>query len=407
MDVDAGHPTRLHRKTSFQMVPLLPEIWQAIFENETLIRDGFSNIRLTCKTFAALAQPIAFRYFHLNPGFVQHNSPTMQDGIARNMARLGFWATDEIACHVREIRVHRLVERGWGVQKGDRDPVLDNFFRVLPRFTNAQKLSCHTILFEDFALDQLYRLKNLRTLDLYESSVKGVIPARAQALRLRSLTIVDEIQDYSQERDKTSVEWLLFIHPDHIQHVDLTFWDPEVAKDFLRFSMTTDTAQYVTDMSIPHSDALVRLLISALSCSQPCRLRKLAFEQAYDALNGPAPSVSVPSLHTYRGPHQSLLPFLPGEAIHDLSLGVAPEWIGFADPATLADTLRHLPNSIANVKNLSLSLTRMTRDVLEIVCSRCVSLQNFSCRICQTFDLSNIDMAHDVRLAAFRRVCDV
>jgi hypothetical protein len=400
MDVDAGHPTRLYHKISLMASPpLLPEIWQAIFENEPLIWDGFSNIRLTCKAFAALAQPIAFRYFHLNPSF-QHNSPTMKNGTARNMARLGFWATDEIARHVREIHVH-------DVHQGDRDPVLDIFFQVLPRFTNAQKLSCHTILFEDFALDQLYRLKNLRTLDLYDSSVKGVIPARAQALRLRSLTIVDEIQDYGQERDKTSVEWLLFIHPDHIQHVDLTFWDPEVAKDFLRFSMTTDTAQYVTDMSIPHSDALVRLLISALSCSQPCRLRKLAFEQGYDALNGPAPSVSVPSLHTYRGPHQSLLPFLPGEAIHDLSLGVAPEWVGFADPATLADTLRHLPNSIANVKNLFLSLTRMTRDVLEIVCSRCVSLQNFSCRIGQTFDLSNIDMARDVRLATFRRVCDV
>jgi hypothetical protein len=396
--MDEGHSTGVHLETSLTASPtLLPEIWQLIFEADPLICGRLSNIRLTCKTFAILAQPMAFRRFRIqlnSNGQGQPMFPSKQDVIAR----LNFLATDEIARHVRQIDLTL-----WFLDK-NADLVLRTFFQLLSRFTNVQTFCCHAVSFDDFALDQLCRLNNLRTLVLSESSITAVNPARARAaLRLRSLTyVIHDGYRYDQQRHKKNGEWLLVAHLDHIQHVELTIWRPKVARIFLHVSLTMNTAQHITDLCIPYSDAIIEVLVSALSCTQPCRLRKLEIlHSTSEAPSGPAfESVSVPSLREYIGPHQCLLAFLPGESIQDIQLR-GSGGSGFADPTTLAYTLHSLPDSIANVEALYLTVTCMTRDVLEIICARFLHLRHLTYKTSLPFDLSDDYMERDVRLAAF------
>ena len=86
-------------------------------------------------------------------------------------------------------------------------------------------------------------------------------------------------------------------------------------------------------------------------------------------------SVEVPSLQTYSGPHQLLRSVVPGCAIRHAylcGLGMSE----YSDPSTLLRTLRHLPDSIGNLQVLSLHVTYVTVEILEIVFSRCISLEN-------------------------------
>lgn len=399
--MDEGHSTGVHLETSLTASPtLFPEIWQLIFEADPLTGGRFSDIRLTCKTFAILAQPMAFRRFCLrlkNFGSTsQPMLPSKQDMVPRSTARLEFWATDEIARHVRQIQL-ALGDLNRNLNE-EADRVLRAFFQVLSRFANVQTFSCHAIPFDDFALDQLWGLKNLRTLELIGSSIVAVNPARARAaLRLRSLTYkIDDSYCYTGNR-----ELLLVTHLDDIQHVGLSILRANVAAYFLHVSMTMNTVQHITDLCIPYSNAIIGLLVSALSCTQPCRLRRLEIQNiSSEAPGGPIffESVSIPSLHEYIGPHPCLLAFLPGESIQDMRLR---GWYGNADPTTLAHTLRNLPDSIANLEKLYLEVTCMTRDVLEIICARFLNLRHWTYSTSLPFDLSDDYMERDVRLASF------
>ncbi|KIM82804.1 hypothetical protein PILCRDRAFT_456872 [Piloderma croceum F 1598] len=404
--MDEGHSTGVHLKTSLTASPtLLPEIWQLIFDADPLIGERFSNIRLTCKTFAILTRPMAFRYFclHLNTlgqSTVQPMLPSKQDVVARSIARLEFWATDETARHVRRIELAL-----WNLDRNineEADRVLGAFFQVLSRFANVQTFNCPAIPFDDFALDQLCRLKNLRTLELTGSSIIAANPARARAaLRLRSLTYMIDHTYYH----KNNGEWLLVAHLDHIQHVGLSIRHVDVAKNFLHVSMTMNTAQHITALCIPYSNAIIGPLVLALLRTQPCRLRRLEIQHVTsEAADGPIfESVSVPSLHTYIGPHQCLLAFLPGEGIQTIQLR---GWggLGYADPTTLAHTLRSLPNSIANLEKLHLEVTCMARDVLEIICARFLHLRHFTYSTSLPFDLSDDYMERD---DAWNALCTV
>jgi hypothetical protein len=377
--------------------PLPPEIWQTIFD---ITRSGsVPNIRLTCKLFALLCRPMAFRCFSFCPFVVgkrntQRFSPP-QDVVAWRMKRLDFWASDEIACHVREICL--VPRRSNEISIGaDSDRLLNAFFHVLPKFITVQTLNCQAIPFDDFALRQVCRLDSLQTLDINRTSIiTNSTPARAD-LRLNSLKYsTGNTHDTLKDRDKTNIEWLLVTHPNHIQEVCLQIWYPSVAEHFLSFLTTTQTIQHVTEILIPHSDALIRLLVSALSCVDSNTLKILEFARSLDTHNEPLSnlgSVLVPSLHTYVGPHQFLLSFVPGNAIRFLRLSGLGRSL-FSDPVSLLYTMRRLPlDSSANVASLFIGVTRLTNDVLEVICSRCINLKLLSVMV----NLSLGDVALDL-----------
>jgi hypothetical protein len=317
----------------------------------TIRSGGVPNIRLTCKMFALLGKPMAFRCFIFYPLVIWRGNPLLpvQKAIARDMKHLEFWASDEISCHVREIRLSHTSEVS--PLKADKERLLDAFFDFLPNFINVQTFKCWDVSFDDFALRQLCRLDNLQTLDLHRTSVIAAAPARA-ALRLNSLKYTAGENRYHS-----------------------------VAENFLSFLAATQTMRCVTEILVPHSDALIRLLVSALSCVTSSTLKRLELARSFNADNEPLSnlgSVLVPSLHTYIGPHQFLLSFVPGNAIHTLYLSGLGGNV-FSDPNSLVDTLRCLPSdSIANLTKLSVGVTRLTQDVLDIICSRCFQLRSLS-----------------------------
>ena len=341
-----------------------------------------SSIRLTCKSFAVLAKPPAFRQFLFYP-FVNgmHDSqrflPT-KGVVDRSIARLKFWASDNIAHHVHELFIYPLRRNQPHDIEGDSDRLLVSLFQVLHHFLNLQSLSCQGFPFNDFALRQLCRLENLRTLSLNRSSITAATSFPA-SLRLDSLMYTTgSSDDTDKEQDRTNINWLSVAYPRRIQYVSLEIWYPCVAEHFLHFFASTDGTQYVTDLHMLYSDTLIQLLVSALSRIQSYPLKKLVFARNLEMHSEPLPnfgSVEVPSLQTYSGPHQLLRSVVPGCAIRHAylcGLGMSE----YSDPSTLLRTLRHLPDSIGNLQVLSLHVTYVTVEILEIVFSRCISLEN-------------------------------
>ena len=407
--------SRLEPKgTSSSSLPLLPEIWQAIFDDLPFWWNNVSNIRLSCKTFAILAKPMAFRYFVLYPfvngGYSSQRFLPTRDVVARTMARLEFWASEEIACHVRGITLRPLRSNTPRDIEADGDHLLRALFQVLPRFINIREFNGQTFPIDDFAMNQLCKLGNLRRLNLDRTSIAAATPARG-TLRLCNLTYTTGcLNDTNKEQDKSNTHWLLVAHPDHIQHVNLSIWYPSVAEHFVDFLVTTKTVQYLTELHMPHSDTLIRLLISALSSVDSCPLKRLEFVRSYETHNEPLSdfgSISIPCLRTYVGPHQFLLSFVPGKTIRHLHLsGLGRS--EFSDPSALLYTFRHLPKSITHVKDLSLKVTLITQDVLDAIFSRCLQLEQLWCTADPTpqsidegpIDVSDVENSLEVRLAA-------
>jgi hypothetical protein len=83
-------------KRFFKRKPVLlpPELWQAIFKNLNL-RDAL-NVRLTCKTFAALAKPQAFSTYN--------TLPYMPDGDSLSR-RVEWWTSESISPLVRQCSI--------------------------------------------------------------------------------------------------------------------------------------------------------------------------------------------------------------------------------------------------------------------------------------------------------------
>ena len=89
--------------------------------------------------------------------------------------------------------------------KADSDQLLAAFLHVLPNFVNVREFNCQVLPFDNFAMTQLCKLTNLRTIDLDGSSVTAATLTPA-ALRLHSLTYTTgNSNDTNIEQDKTNV----------------------------------------------------------------------------------------------------------------------------------------------------------------------------------------------------------
>jgi hypothetical protein len=92
--------------------------------------------------------------------------------------------------------------------KADSNQLLAAFLHVLPNFVNVREFNCQVLTFDNFAMTQLCKLTNLRTIDLDGSSVTAATLTPA-ALRLHNLTYTTgNSNDTNIEQDKTNVQWL-------------------------------------------------------------------------------------------------------------------------------------------------------------------------------------------------------
>src|ERR1700685_3815693 len=158
------------RSSKRQLLP--PEVWLAVLELGDLESNDISNVRLTCRSFAALGKIQAFSSFKVSP-FVLVADPVNyrlslgNDPAAQCLKRLEFFASDDIAPLVRHCKMESMYTKKIASMidsKGDANSLIDAVFRTLPRFFNLNRLDCDHIPFSDQALSQLCQLPKLRTL---------------------------------------------------------------------------------------------------------------------------------------------------------------------------------------------------------------------------------------------------
>jgi hypothetical protein len=129
---------------------LPPELWCKIFKNFESMPEAdrtLPSISLTCRYLHSIAQAFIFRGFHLfYRGKVSDPS--------RQIARLGFYASDAIAPHVLDLSI--LV--GYLVKPPDSTEITTLFFNALPRFLNTQSLRCCGINLTQLGLQQISSL---------------------------------------------------------------------------------------------------------------------------------------------------------------------------------------------------------------------------------------------------------
>jgi len=110
------------------------------------------------------------------------------------------------------------------VDDGDTGSLLSEFFRLLPRFTNIQRLECRHIPFSDLALTQLCQLGRLRTLELDSCIIIAGIPP--PKLKVTNLHFRTSSLLLSDAENRGRLGWLDVLHPDHTRRVQIDVYNP-------------------------------------------------------------------------------------------------------------------------------------------------------------------------------------
>lgn len=168
--------SRFRRDT--QSVCLPPEIWLEVFSSDELSSNDIRNITLTNSQFRWLAQPLLFRTLSVTQlkfrGLRRRvQTPTY---FKRFMRRLEFSISDRIISSIRTIVIASRMK----FLDYNNEEVVDGFdilyalFNVLPRFPNITTVKGSAFTLTNYRVEQLFKLPNLRSLQLYDILGSGV-----------------------------------------------------------------------------------------------------------------------------------------------------------------------------------------------------------------------------------------
>jgi F-box-like len=299
-------------------VALPPELWQAIFEDLSL--QDVLNVRLTCKTFSALAKAQAFSNYNSLPYMPD------RDSLSR---RVEWWTSESISPLVRQCSINSTRIWAWhdpsGVPDGGNfiDPIYNDFFQLLPRFVNTRRLHCRNIVFSDLVLTQLCQLERLTTLEI--DSCIMIASIRPPMLKVTNFLLKTSalLLKYSATGGIPR-GWLEVLHPDYIRRIHIDIHNPHVVD--LRAPLPPKAKCSQADL-----DSIRRHVIMIVS--HPTALEELVIEGWYDQDVHLERSIPMLSLRVYDGPSQLFTALSIGKELHTLSL--------HGDPRAAFYQLRH------------------------------------------------------------------
>ncbi|KAJ7684140.1 hypothetical protein DFH06DRAFT_609 [Mycena polygramma] len=168
------------------MLPHLPnELWLDTFS--ALPRKTLISLHSASKLFHRISRPLLFGDFDFHPFQIQDGASSRysnQDDVDRNMKRLEFWTSPEIAPFVRGC-IFSVFCRA----RDDPSPVFALFFKLLPHFSNLQQFSCLVVKFDRLAVEALCALPKLAQFQLTGCSLEGDVAGLV--LRVESFLYVE------------------------------------------------------------------------------------------------------------------------------------------------------------------------------------------------------------------------
>jgi len=344
-----------------------PEVWLAVFELGNLGSDDIFNVRLTCRSFAALGKIQAFSSFKVSP-FVLVSDPIHyrrsldKDATAQCLERLEFWASDDIALLVRHCKIGPVYyTHGLSHSGGDVNSLIGAVFQTLPRFFNLNCLDCYHCPFSDQALSQLRQLPKLRTLEVTDCTVTACTAPRP-ALEITNVHFSSYCTTYGRLERPGNVGWLDVLHPDAIRRIWISLHEPTVIH--LR---GIATVRSLYDLSASQSDKVSRHIISILS--HPSALEELRIFPYLKSCDGNLElprdyalgALSLPSLHKYSGPHQFLSWVSTGPELRSVEL-IALNESPYVSSGALLKTIKQ-----ENISHSIQSLTIRVDDIPEVL----------------------------------------
>ena len=275
------------------ILPDLPyEIILDILERFWSKKD-LGTMRLLSKSFAALARPALFGScsFHITCSKDKNYSPEQirvwQSRSERHMHRLEFLSSPDIAQLIHTIRVypeprmHTGTRINWLIES-DADAWLNQFLERLPLFANLKTLQCEDIAFDEFAIQQLFNVKQLIKLDIRDCPITGHIGPGENNIEVRNMYFSSTSQD--PQRAESYARWLYIVKARSIQNLSLSFANSDIAYEFLSRLRSMPSIP-LTHLIMPHDP---RKSIPVLSGSQSYATIVLTMQLAYingDTLN--------------------------------------------------------------------------------------------------------------------------
>ena len=358
--------SRIRRRKRLVMPP---ELWLAVFENGCLSARDISNVRLTCCSFANLGKGQAFSYFTFRPFQFQgtHSRQRLSDTVFTHQShRLEYWTSESVAPFVRWCTIYPIFDFTLtdddGEDQCDPGPLLDDFFRFLPRFIILQRLECQHIPFSDLALSQLCQLGKLVTLEVADC----VITAHTAPATLKVTNVhFTSCNTLSTSQDRGNVGWLDVVHPEHIRRISIAFGDWRIAS--LRGIMTKRTPDLHVD---PGAEVNCINRHLAMILSHPLALEELHihFDEWCEEAELSVFYIPLPTLRVYEGsPHFSSW-FTTGEALRSLTLTHS----GYAAPEAI---IRSLECQSHSVESLTVHVTNVPDAFFKMLCAEYTHLK--------------------------------
>lgn len=273
--------TALAKPSSTERSSLPVELWSAIFEADTLEKCDLLCIRLTCRKFASVARPMAFRSLHLGPSIP-------------NDRHLAFWFSRDIAPHVQAISIHCNIEHP--------DISLQAvFFGALVKCVNISYLRCEAVQFDDNALAAVSRLLQLQTIVLFDCGLTlNKTPLILKVNKVHFGSNATRHTDSNAQRNLQRYGWLDILCPRTIS--ELTLELPRLGPWSFKGIETSAMHPYMNG-PLGYTAYTIRTLMRIIS--HPTALESLTicpFEEQH-SLKYINFYISLPSLRTYSGIH--------------------------------------------------------------------------------------------------------
>ncbi|KAJ7736046.1 hypothetical protein DFH07DRAFT_944449 [Mycena maculata] len=270
------------------------ELWSETFAY--LPPPSLISLHSTSRSFHGLSRPLLFKHFDFHP--FQISGPIQgqlrfagQSGIDRNVRRLEFWTSNEIAPFVQGCSVS-------AIRRSADNParVFAAFFKLLPNLYNLRGLSCCLVDFDQAAVISLSSFPNLVRLQIISCNLRGnlgVLPL------LRVTTFVMNQMGHLESLKVAGVHrWIKILDTDRLD--DLRIQPPPSSTVFLE-NASTSSFHHIHTLLVGITSWSQLPILSNFSA-----IRNLQIT-ACPPWNSETQALLFPHLMTYDGPHEVLL----------------------------------------------------------------------------------------------------
>lgn len=200
------------RSTMRSRISLPVELWIYVFNMKSLNSSDAFQIRLTCRAFAILGKPVAFRAFDFRP--VASDDPLAH---GHHSARLAFWSSQSIAPFVERCAIQSTL---------DNPTTLLHvmFFNNLSKFVNLSSLRCECVQFDDYTLDVISRLPKIQDIALVDCDLKLEMPP--PRIVVNDVHFGSNATENDAEPSRGRYGWLDILCPSAIRELSLKFDTP-------------------------------------------------------------------------------------------------------------------------------------------------------------------------------------